>query len=430
MISFFRSRVRAAAVLFLFGSPAAAQTEMKMAPNPLGITMNRGGSGTTWTPDAVTLPSVHVMRGNWEYMVHGFVFGQYIDQGGRRGDTQLGSINWGMLMATHGLAGGRLSFRAMVSLDPATVSARGYPLLLQTGETYQGAPLVDRQHPHDFWKELAMSYEREISSNLGFSLYGGPSGEPALSPVAFMHRQSAMDNPLAPLGHHWQDASHISFGVVTAGLFGRKWKLEGSVFNGREPDESRWDFDLDPLDSYSGRLTVNPNANWSATLAYGYLTDVERSSPPEVTNRIVGSLLHGATLGAEGQVATSLVVGANSHDDFTTGMSLLESEAILDSRNTVFGRLEVGRKGSGDLMTPTSVPRATHSIAALSAGYVREFIRVRRATIGLGAMGTINHLPDDALAASYGSSDPKALTVFLRLRPTLLRPATGGHAHH
>jgi hypothetical protein len=415
------------AALLFCSSPISAQ--MVMAPDPLGVTMNRGGSGTTWTPDALTLPSVHFMRGNWDLMVHGFVFGQYTDAQGPRGDSQFGSLNWGMFMATHELAGGRFSFRTMLSLDPWTIGERGYPLLLQNGETYNGGvPIVDRQHPHDFWKELGVSYERAMSKSVGISLYAAPAGEPALSPVAFMHRQSAMDNPFAPLGHHWQDASHISFGVLTGGLFGNKWKLEGSIFNGREPDEYRWNIDLDALDSYSGRLTVNPTQNWSATLGYGYLNEVE--APDESVHRIVGSLLHGAQIGSEGQVATTLVVGANSHHALTTTMSLLESEAVFDGRNTLFARAEVGTKTSDDFAIPLSSPIQKYAIKAVSVGYIREIIKVKRATFGLGVMGSINHVPS-ALEARYGSQSPKAFTAFVRLRPTLVRPGSmAGHAHH
>jgi hypothetical protein len=428
-----QARLRVAALLVLFAAPASAQMDMasmgmKMAPDPLGISMNRAGSGSTWTPDAVSLPSLHFMRGNWDLMVHGFVFGQYTDQGGPRGESQAGSLNWGMFMATHELAGGRLSFRTMLSLDPWTVTARGYPLLLQTGESYHGVPLVDRQHPHDFWMELGATYERAISKNLGFSLYAAPSGEPALAPVAFMHRQSAMDNPFAPLGHHWEDATHVSFGVLTGGIFGNKWKIEGSAFNGREPDENRWDIEPGALDSYSGRLTVNPTANWSATLGYGYLKDMERLSPGESMHRVVGSLLHGAKLGDAGQVATTLVVGANDHHGDATAMSLLETEAVLDARNTLFGRIEYGRKGAGDLTITTPDPDATFSIGALTAGYIREAVQFRRATIGIGVMGAINRVPP-ALEATYGSASPKAFTAFVRLRPAFPKSAAAAHHH-
>ena len=250
-----------------------------MMIGPVGVSMERMGSGTTWIPDAVTLPSRRRMFGNWMVMAHGFVFAQYDKQSGERGDDQFGSLNWGMLMATRDLAGGRFQARTMLSLDPLTVTNRGYPLLLQTGESYQGQPLHDRQHPHDFWMELGALYQREINKGLAWSVYAAPSGEPALGPVAFMHRPSAMDNPAAPLAHHWQDATHVSFGVLTGGIYSRRLQLEGSVFNGREPDENRWDFDSIKLDSYSGRLTVNPTAHWSLAAGYGYLKSPEALNP-------------------------------------------------------------------------------------------------------------------------------------------------------
>src|SRR5216110_659222 len=217
--------------------------------DPLGVSMERMGSGTTWIPDAVSLPARHVMSGSWLLMLHGFAFAQYDKQSGPRGDEQFGSLNWAMAMASRDLLGGRFQARTMLSLDPATVTSRGYPLLLQSGESYRGQPLVDRQHPHDFWMELAMMYERALSSTMGVTAYVAPSGEPALGPVAFMHRPSAMDNPVAPLGHHW--------------------KLEGSVFNGREPNEERWGFDRIRLDSYSGRFTAHMDSSWVFAAGYG-----------------------------------------------------------------------------------------------------------------------------------------------------------------
>src|SRR5207247_2762110 len=117
---------------------------------PLGICMERMGSGTTWIPDAVMLPSRHWMAGGWMLMLHGFTFGQYDGQGGPRGGNQLGSLNWGMIMAGRAVRGGQLQFRFMPSLDAATVGKCGYPLLLQSGEVCNGAPRVDRPHPPDF----------------------------------------------------------------------------------------------------------------------------------------------------------------------------------------------------------------------------------------------------------------------------------------
>src|SRR5687767_6324448 len=284
-----------------------ASTDTAGVAVPLGISMDRMGSGTTWIPDAVSLPSRHFSAGAWSLMLHGFAFGQYIRQEGPRGDDQLGSLNWAMLMASRTVAGGRLQFRTMLSLDPGTVTARGYPLLLQTGETYQDQPLHDRQHPHDFWMELGVLYERQVTDRLGISLYAAPSGEPALGPVAFMHRPSAMDDPVAPLGHHWQDATHISYGVLTAGIFTRFWKLEGSYFNGREPDERRWAMDEIRLDSYSGRLTVNPSVNVSMTVGYGLLRSPERLNPDESVRRLTASVMTGRNIREAGQWATTFV---------------------------------------------------------------------------------------------------------------------------
>ena len=392
---------------------------MSMMIEPLGISMGRMGSGTTWIPDAVTLPTREFMAGNWDLMLHGFVFGQYNKQGGPRGDDQFGSLNWGMFMASHELGGGRFQARTMLSLDPWTVTAGGYPLLLQTGESYRGNPLHDRQHPHDFFMELGVLYDRAMSKNLAVELYAAPAGEPALGPVAFMHRPSAMDNPVAPIGHHWQDATHISFGVLTAGVYTQTWKLEGSVFNGREPDENRWDFDSIKLDSYSGRLTVNPAAHWSLTAGYGYLKSPEALHPDESLHRIAASVLQGTTLGTDGQWSTALVWGANRFGSSSTWSNavLLESEAILNRRNTVFGRAELAQKSAEDLVLPSSSfpPDRLFSVSNLSFGYIHELGRGYGVTVGLGAQGIVNFVPPQ-LESFYGSRTPLGGLVVVRLR--------------
>ncbi|MFL5608619.1 MAG: hypothetical protein ACJ8AD_19340, partial [Gemmatimonadaceae bacterium] len=271
-----------------------------MTPDPLGVSMDRMGSGTTWVPEAAPIPSLYFAApGRWDITGHGVAFLQYDRQDGPRGDDQLGSLNWLMLMASHTLAGGRFQARTMLSLDALTVTSRGYPLLLQSGEAFDGQPLHDRQHPHDLWMELSALYERPMSPSLGVMLYAAPSGEPALGPVAFMHRPSAMDNPTAPISHHWQDATHISFGVLSAGLFTHTFKVEGSVFNGREPDQQRFNFDPITLDSYSGRVTYQPTSELSFTGGYGFLRSPEALNPGESMHRITASILSGSTLGAE-----------------------------------------------------------------------------------------------------------------------------------
>jgi hypothetical protein len=401
-----------------------------MMIGPLGISMERMGSGTTWIPDAVTLPSRRRTLGDWMLMAHGFVFGQYDHQSGERGDEQWGSLNWAMLMATRDFAGGRFQARTMLSLDPLTVTKRGYPQLLQTGEAYRGEPLHDRQHPHDFWMELGALYQREINKKVGWSIYAAPSGEPALGPVAFMHRPSAMDNPTAPIAHHWQDATHVSFGVITMGIFSRQWQIEGSFFNGREPDDNRWNFDPIKLDSYSGRVTINPTAHWSFTAGYGFLKSPEALNPSESMHRVTASLLHGTRLGMDGQWSSALIWGANKHsaESSFSNSFLLESEAILDRSNTFFGRTEVVKKSAEDLVVDN--PVVTRSGATLPGfpatqrfnvgtaqlGYIRELARLRFTTIGLGGAVTLNFVPN-SLEPYYGSRTPVGTFVLLRLRP-------------
>lgn len=396
-----------------------------MMTGPLGISMERMGSGTTWIPDAVSMPSRERMLGSWMLMAHGLADLQFDYQPGPRGGDQFGSLNWAMLMATRDLAGGRFQARTMLSLDALTVTSQGYPLLLQSGEAYHGQPLHDRQHPHDLFMELGALYQRKLASSVGWSLYGAPSGEPALGPVAFMHRPSAMDNPTAPLSHHWQDATHVSFGVLTAGIFTKKIQFEGSVFNGREPDENRWNFDPIKFDSYSGRVSVNPSANWSLSTGYGYLKTPEALHPKESMHRLTGSVLHGVKIGAEGQRASALIWGANKHSGrpgFSNSV-LAESENILDKTNTLFGRVEWVQKSAEDLVVDKpsgslAVFPSTQNfnISTVQLGYIREIARARWATIGLGSAATLNFVPS-ALKSNYGSRMPIGALIFLRMRP-------------
>lgn len=422
-----------AAVLLQIGVPVRGAAQMSSAmTDPLGLPMTRIGSGTAWLPDSAPMYGVMRGAGAWMFMLHGTVFVQQIVQRGPRGDSQFGSLNWGMLMASHDLGGGRFQARTMLSLDAVGVSGRGYPLLLQSGEQYQGRPVRDRQHPHDLWMELGLLYERELAGPVGIALYAAPSGEPALGPVAFMHRPSVMDVPMAPLGHHWQDATHISFGVVTAGLFTKNWKVEGSVFNGREPDDQRWNFDKIRLDSYSGRVTWNPTTHWSAAAGYGYLKSPEAAAPDASIRRVTASLLHGTTLGTAGQWATTAIWGANTHGGGSswTQSALIESEAMLDARNTVFGRAERVQKSGEDLVldSPSGSGASDRhfDVSSLSLGYIRELAKWGGATVGLGALGTLNLVPR-ALEAAYGSRTPLGAMVFLRLRAS--RPTAGAMDH-
>ena len=220
--------------------PGQQHQTMSMPKNPLDIDHVRDGSGTSWLPDDSPMHALMHQAGSWMLMLHGNGFLQFLKSGSSRGDQQVGSVNWIMLMAQRTLYGGQFVLHAMLSAEPATVGRCGYPALLQSGESCRGTPLHDRQHPHDLFMELAADYRRAINDRVAIELYGGPAGEPALGPTSYPHRLSAMPNLYAPITHHWLDSSHISFGVMTGGMYGRRWKAEASIFNGREPDDGRY----------------------------------------------------------------------------------------------------------------------------------------------------------------------------------------------
>src|SRR3954451_3148793 len=240
--------------------------------------MSREASGTSWQPESTPMEGVHFMAGDWMLMAHGFAFAIYDHQGGDRGADKIISSNMAMLMAQRPVGNGELGIRTMFSLEPLTIGKTGYPLLFQTGETANNrTPLIDRQHPHDLFMELAATYSLNIDKNNSAFVYLGMPGEPALGPATFMHRFSGIDNPEAPITHHWLDSTHITFGVATIGYTWRDMvKLEGSIFTGREPDQSRWDIETPKMDSQSIRLSVNPTRDWSLQISYGHLNSPEQ----------------------------------------------------------------------------------------------------------------------------------------------------------
>lgn len=404
---------------------------MTLPPRPLGIPMTRMGSGTSWLPDASPMRAYHFMPDGWMLMVHGDVDLYYDHQGTRRGDEQVGSTNWAMLMAMHGLGRGMLHLHGMLSAEPFTVGARGYPLLLQTGESYRGVPLRDRQHPHDLFMELSARYEVPIGASLGASIYAAPVGEPAIGPVAYMHRPSAQNDPFAPLGHHWEDATHITYGVITAGLFTRTIQLEGTLFQGREPDDDRYDFDFGALDSYGGRVTVNPGPHWSVAASYGHLKSPEELHPDEDQHRLGASILYTRRIARDGDWASALVYGANKHTspgEPSRGFEhsvLLETNVQLDDRNSIFGRAEWVQKSAEELVVPGIDPGAHFNVTGLVLGYVREVLEYRGASLGLGVRGSLNFVPE-GLKGTYGTGTPAGIALYARLRPTLLQRAHAG----
>jgi hypothetical protein len=374
-----------------------------MAGGPLGIPEARAGSGTAWLPDSSPMHAAHFMAGKWTLMVHGIVAPLYDWQGGPRGDDQFNVTNWGMLTAMRPLGGGRVALRAMMSADPWTVGARGYPLLLQSGESYNGGQLHDRQHPHDLWIELAALWERPVASNLAALLYVAAVGEPAVGPPAFQHRPSTQSDPFAPLGHHWQDATHITYGAVTAGLFSHRVKLEASAFNGREPDAQRTDFDFRRIDSYSVRVAANPGPHWSLSAWYAYLDTPEELHPDESIHRYGA-----AALTARGRLNGAIVWGANAQLGGTTSHSVLaEGDLELGGQQHVFARVEYVRKTAADLVVAGAPADEVYDLGSFVLGFLKA---------GFGIRGSVGLVPA-SLEPVYGSRTPLGVAIFARWRP-------------
>jgi len=352
------------------------------------------------------------MSGGWELMAHGVIFTDYSQQGGPRGEGKAESVNWGMLMEQHRLGAGTILFRQMFSAESLTSPHPGFPELFQTGETYHGEPLVDHQHPHNVFAELALLYTLPLTKRLSWEFYGGPSAEPAIGPVTYIHRASAAELPLAPLSHHLQDSTHTSFGVVTTGLVIDRVKLEASAFNGREPNEERWSIQLGALDSWSGRAFVAPTRNWTAQYSIGRLGHPEALEPGSQW-RQTASVEYNRPLMA-GNWATTLIWGRVHKIAADTNLNsyLLESTLNFRARNYAFTRMELVDK---DELFPQASTHPAYRIGAYTFGGVRDLIQNRAWQLGLGADVTFYSKPA-ALDSSYGNN-PVSFQIFLRMRP-------------
>jgi hypothetical protein len=397
--------------------PMSMQMSMPMMPpGPLGIEGMRDGSGTSWLPDESPMSGAMRQTGPWMLMLHGNGFLEYVRTTGARGAHEVGSVNWFMGMAERDLGGGRFSVRAMMSLEPLTVGKCGYPNLLQSGELCNGAALHDDQHPHNLFMEVAVDYRHAISTSLAIEVYGGPAGEPALGPVAFPHRPSAMSNLVAPISHHWLDSTHVSFGVVTGALYGRRWKAESSIFNGREPDDRRYGFELAALDSYSGRFSFLPSSRWSMQVSAGHVKDAE--ARPDGTRVDIMRLTASATyhrLVNNRLWATTVAWGRNRESDGATSAFLAETSAETSPRDVWFGRLEAVGKTATDLALP--LPGAdVFAVGKADVGYTRWLAENHGVRAGLGGSVGVSLVPA-ALAPFYGSRSPLEVALFLTVRP-------------
>jgi hypothetical protein len=377
-------------------------------------------SGTDAEP--ASTPSQMLMRtsGQWQFMLHGEAFLNELQQSGPRGADKFFSTNWLMGMAHRKAGKGTLTLRAMLSLEPATITDRRYPILFQQGETAFGRPIVDGQHPHDLFMELSAAYDQKIGEHSLVSFYAAPMGDPAMGPVAYPHRSSASENPIAPLGHHLEDSTHIASDVVTAGFAYRKIRVEASGFHGREPDESRWNINSGTIDSWSTRVTVNPAKNWSMQYSLADLRSPESLAPDEDVRRMTASVSYNRPL-KNGNWASMLLWGRNENiggGNIGNGY-LFESTLHFYQRNYAWTRIENVDRTDELLLGNNPEPpgfeeRYFARVQAYTAGYDREIGNLSHLSTAVGGQLTWYGVPY-VLKTDY-SNHPLGAVIFLRVR--------------
>ena len=373
-----------------------------------------------WAQDMEGMQHEHMQKpSGWTFMQDGVVFAMINDQGSPRGSTEFRAPNWWMGMFEHRLGKGTLTVTTMFSLDPATVTARGYGEIFQTGETYQGSPLIDRQHPHDFLMQAAAVWRAPIGRGIALTLAGAPVGEPALGPIAYMHRSSAYEIPMAPLGHHTLDSTHIAMGVVTAGLDRGPFQLESSIFNGREPDENRWDLmDPGPLDSWSARVWYRPAREWTFQISHAYLTKPEALEEGDVRRTT-------ASIGwkrdrADGWTSVTLAWGRNEklggpYEEYL-------GEATRQYRwGTIYWRAEITQVETDVLRTGGRTtghggePGDHDFVGSFTGGTTWTFWRPRGWDVATGGE-VVGYAVPANLSPFYGPQ-PWSEQLFIRVRP-------------
>jgi hypothetical protein len=425
-----------------FGIPAAAYPQQTPPTPPADVhehvgvaapllTPTREASGTSWLPEASPMFGAHRPWGSWDVRLNGVAFVQALYEPGDRHRTggastrQGGSVNWAMFMARRNLGGGRFGIRTMFSAEPWTVPGCGSLNFLATGEVCGDDTIHDRQQPHDLFMELAVDYERSLRANWRWQIYAGLAGEPALGPPGYPHRASALSNPIAPITHHWLEATRVTFGLVTVGVHNRRWKAEWSMFNGREPDESRVDLDVGTFDSVAARLSFLPTDRVALQVSAARLrearTDFPYAAQPPFT-RITASAIYYRPLGATTLWSTTLAYGAN-HDrelvsggvlDATTAGGLIETSLAIADRHTVFGRAEMGGMPAHHLHA-SEYAASVFVVGKLQFGYVRHLKRTRGLLPGVGGTFSLSILPSE-LAPRYSGRLAPGFGVFFSVQ--------------
>ena len=395
---------------------------MGMEPdNFVSYILSHTGSGTSAQPVSTPTPMLMTTEGSWTLMFHANIFVLDEQQSTSRGGDKFFSTNWFMSVAQRKLGPGVFTTRVMLSLEPATVTGRRYPLLFQQGETAFGVPIADGQHPHDFIMELALLYDLKLGEKSLLSFYFAPTGDPAIGPAAYAHRASASENPVGPLGHHQEDSTHIADDVVTVGFTHGIARIEASGFHGREPDEFRWDIDQGKIDSWSARLTIAPNKNWSGQYSYARIASPEALFPAEDQERMTASIMYNRPF-HDGNWASTLLWGRTRslRDNSVFNSYALESTARFHVRHYAWTRIESAERSNELILGENPLPpgfqeRPIGQVQAYTLGYDRDFDLVPHLASAFGAQFTTYGVAAP-LKPIYGAH-PLGVAVFVRLRP-------------
>jgi len=344
--------------------------------------------------------------------VVGTAYLQYVRTFGTRGAYQFGSVNRAMVDAGTPWAKGVVRAHLMASAEPLTLTDRGAPQLLQVAFMSGGGTITDHAHASPWIMELAGSYERQLLTDVAVSLYGAAIGEAALGPPAYQHRASAAANPAEPLGHHAQDVTHSSFGVVTFGVRRRGLRLEASAFNDRQPDEpgSVFFYRGARLDAYAARATFAVGKAWSLFWSYGYLPATSGGHSHDSQHRVGAGGVHDTPTWS-----LTLVYGANDPvgNSRPRPTVLAEAERRWNDRHVLFARAEYVERTAEELSLVGSVS-ATQDIAAFQLGYGRTMMGPGGTTTRVGAYATVNAIPPQ-LVPFYGSRTPFGIAAYTQL---------------
>lgn len=404
-----------------------------------GMPMSRGGSmsrqpgsfiqeildhdtsGTSAEPNSTPIPMLMKQTGPWMLMFHANVFVLDEQQSSPRGADRFFSTSWFMPMAQRRLARGVFTGRMMLSAEPATITDRRYPLLFQQGETAYGVPIADGQHPHNLFMEIAAIYDVKLGTNSLVSFYLAPVGDPAIGPTAYPHRASAFEDPVATLGHHQEDSTHISDDVITVGFTRRIARIEASGFHGREPDENRWTITQGSIDSWSTRLTVQPGKNWSGQYSYARIAGPEALFPSENQERMTASVMYNRPVHFGNWSSTLLWGRTRSLEDNAIFNSyLFESTVQFRRNNSIWTRIESVERSNELILGANPLPAGfleepIGHVQAYTLGYDRDIHLAPHLASAIGIQATTYGVPS-ILQPIYGTH-PAGVAVFIRLRP-------------